>query len=760
MFGKAADWLVGSRTSLPPAIAGQLHAGLYASLPIFFGGVLNSIAIAAIAAWRHDGAAFQLWLIIEIALGLARLPTLMWSRRALRQGRRPLEKLTLLLSCAWAASVGFGAFISLTSGDWVLAVIICLSTAAMVCGICLRNFGTPRLAATMMVLALAPCALGGLLAPDPIMAVIAIQLPIFMTTIFLAAFALHRMMVSRMEALIDRDKSEFFTQTILQSSADYTLLLDAHQRITFCNHPVASELGHDQLIGMAWLDLLPPEDRRAGESVLDRVAAGLPATLVTSHCDASGHQRWFHLRANKVADDSGRIIILARDISQQKTSEEEALRMAQHDPLTGLPNRSVLQDRLDHQFAITGGRRTGLLILDVDNFKAINDTLGHEAGDAFLCAFADRLLKAARPGDVVTRTGGDEFALVIAAASDRDLERAGERIYEALREPFLHEGRLLECGASIGAGLLARDGPSRSEILKAADIALYAAKSSGRGHLKVFKPHMKAEIIRRDEMLVLAREALAKGRIAPFFQPKICLKSWTIIGFEAVLRWTDAAGTLRGPAELKAAFEDSLVGAALSERMIARTLDQMAVWQSAGVPFTHVAINSTAADFRRPGFAERLLQQLEVRGLAPSTLQVEVAETVFLGRGASYVEDALCTLSSNGVRVALDDFGTGYASLSHFNQFPIDILKIDRSFVAQLDQSSEAETIASAVINLGVGLGKEVIAEGVESAAQEAILIALGCQIAQGDHYAGAIPAEGVSLALMQWGHPLDRALA
>src|SRR5690606_16547347 len=220
-----------------------------------------------------------------------------------------------------------------------------------------------------------------------------------------------------------------------------------------------------------------------------------------------------------------------------------------------------------------------------------------------------------------------------------------------------------------------RGGPSRAEILKAADIALYAAKSSGRGHLKVFKPHMKAEIIRRDEMLVLAREALAKGRIAPFFQPKICLKSWTIIGFEAVLRWTDAAGTLRGPAELKAAFEDSLVGAALSERMIARTLDQMAVWQSAGVPFTHVAINSTAADFRRPGFAERLLQQLEVRGLAPSTLQVEVAETVFLGRGASYVEDALCTLSSNGVRVALDDFGTGYASLSHFNQFPIDILK-------------------------------------------------------------------------------------
>jgi diguanylate cyclase (GGDEF)-like protein/PAS domain S-box-containing protein len=733
---------------------------LYASLPIFIGGVLNSIAIAAIAAWRHDGGAFQLWLIIEVALGVARLPTLIWSRRAIRDGRGPLEELTVFLACAWAASVGFGAFISLTSGDWVLAAIVCLSAAAMVCGICLRNFGTPRLAATMTFLALAPCALGGLLAAEPIMAVIAVQLPIFMATIFFAAFGLHRMMASRMEAVIERDKSEFLTQTILRSSTDYTLILDHQHKIVFVNHPNTNGHLHERLIGMAWLDLLPPEDRGAGENVLGRVGAGLPATLVTSNCDASGHRRWFHVAANSVADDSGRIIIVARDISQQKNSEDEALWMALHDPLTGLPNRTVLQDRLDHQFATVAGRQAGLLIVDVDNFKTINDTLGHDAGDALLCAIADRLRTAAEAGDVVTRTGGDEFALVIPADSDQDLERAGERIYAALREPFFHEGRLLECDVSIGASLLARDGPSRSEILKAADIALYAAKGSGRGQLKIFKPHMKADVVRRDEMLVCAREALAGNRIIPFFQPKICLQTWSIVGFEALLRWTDVAGTLHSPAELKAAFDDPLVGAALNERMISRTLDQMEVWQRAGVPFNHVAINSTAADFRRPGFAERLLEQLDRRGLAPATLQLEVTETVFLGRGAGYVEDALRTLNSHGVRVALDDFGTGYASLSHLSQFAIDILKIDRSFVAQLGQSSEADAIAAAVINLGSCLGKEVIAEGVETAAQEAILNSLGCAVAQGHRYAAAIPAEGVSLALMQWGHPLDRAIA
>jgi diguanylate cyclase (GGDEF)-like protein/PAS domain S-box-containing protein len=760
MLSKAVAWLLGSRAKLPPAVASQLHAGLYGSLPIFIGGVLNSVAIAAIAAFRDGGPAFQLWLIIEIALALVRLPVLVWSRRALRRGRRPLAGLTVSLSCAWAASVGFGAFISLTSGDWVLAAIICLSTAAMVCGICLRNFGTPRLAATMTFLALAPCALGGLLAAEPVMAVIAVQLPIFMATIFAAAFGLHQMMVSRMEAVIDREKSEFFTQTILRSSTDYTLILDDQHKIVFLNHPDADRRQDERLMGMAWLDLLPREDRRAGENVLSRVAAGLPATLVTSHCDPCGRRRWFHTAANQVADDSGRIIVVARDISQQKNSEEEALWMALHDPLTGLPNRTVLQDRLDQQFATATGQKAGLLIIDVDNFKTINDTLGHDAGDALLCAFAERLRKAAGADDLVTRTGGDEFALVIAAGSDQDLERAGERIYAALREPFFHEGRLLECGASIGASLLSRDGLSRSEILKTADIALYAAKSSGRGQLKIFKPHMMTEVLRRDEMMVCAREALRADRIVPFFQPKICLQTWSIIGFEALLRWTDAKGTLRGPADLKAAFEDPQLGAALNERMIVRTLDQMQMWTRAGVPFKHIAINSTAADFRRPGFAERLLDQLDRRDLAPTTLQLEVTETVFLGRGAGYVEDALRTLSSHGVRVALDDFGTGYASLSHLSEFPIDILKIDRSFVGQLGQSSEADAIAEAVINLGACLGREVIAEGVETAAQETVLTARGCAVAQGHLYAGAIPAEGVSLALMQWGQPLYRATA
>ena len=207
---------------------------------------------------------------------------------------------------------------------------------------------------------------------------------------------------------------------------------------------------------------------------------------------------------------------------------------------------------------------------------------------------------------------------MVRASSDEELEQAGQRVYDSLQEPFFHDGRLLECGASIGASLLPRDGPTRSEILKAADIALYAAKGSGRGQLKIFQPHMKAEVVRHGEMMVFAREALAHDRIVPFFQPKICLQTRSIVGFEALLRWNDADGTLRGPGELKAAFEDSTLGAALSDRMVERTLDQMQTWKRAGVPFDHVAINSTATDFRRPDFAEKLLEQLARRSLPAS----------------------------------------------------------------------------------------------------------------------------------------------
>ena len=748
---KLTAWLLGTRAKVPDDIAAQLREGLFASVPIFVGGVLNTIAVATFATLRYSSPIFIAWLAFEILLGTVRLATLIHGRRALAEGRTPPLLLSAVLSCFWSASVGFGAFICLMSGDWVLSTITCLSAAAMVCGICLRNFGTPRLAALMGFLALAPCALAGLLAVEPVLTIISVQLPIFMLTIFSASFALHKLMVSRFLALTDLERSESLNETILQFSPDYTLILNEEFRIAFCNRPHAVNSPGAALLGEEWLDLLPPESRTAGIRVLENVSAGYPGNLVTHYVDGEGQRRWLDIIANKISDGSGRIIIVARDITHQKKSEEKALWMAHHDALTGLPNRALLQDRLDRILDAADRRFTSaLLILDVDNFKVINDTLGHDAGDALLCTFTERLRAALSEGDLVARTGGDEFALLVTAHAEAEVQDTAERIFAHLREPFCYEGRLLECGASIGASFIPRDGKTRSEILKAADIALYAAKAGGRGQLKIFEPAMMVEVERHQAMIAAARHALQLDTIVPYYQPKVSLSTSRVHGFEALLRWRDRDGELCGPDVLRAAFEDPSLGSLLSDRMLDKVLDDVRRWLRAGVDFGHVAINVAAADFRTGRFAETLLERLEQKRVPPSCIQIEVTETVFLGRGAGYVENALQTLSEQGIRIALDDFGTGYASLSHLNQFPVDLLKIDRSFIQQIDSSPDAAAICAAVINLGHCLGLEVIAEGIETVEQEAHLSGVGCDMGQGYLYSCALAAEEVPAVLLR----------
>jgi diguanylate cyclase (GGDEF)-like protein len=729
----------------------QLANGLFASVPIFVGGILNTTLLAAVAAWRLPSLPFLAWLVFEIVLAVVRLAVLVRGRRAIAAGRTPPRLAAALLSCVWAASVGGGTLLCLVSGDSAMATIACLFAAAMVCGICMRNFGTPRLAAVMVSGALAPGAFAGLMADERVMLVIALQLPVFIVTISAASFGLHRMMVSRMMALSELQRSETLNTTILQSSPDYTLILDDDLNVVFCNRvdTIAGKLASP--LGRPWLSFVAVADRPAAERMLQSARAGNAGTFVTYQGGRSARKRWFHVIANRFADGSGRLMVVARDITYQKESEDRAIWMAQHDSLTGLPNRALLQERLDTLLAEAADPVTGaLLILDVDNFKSINDTLGHDGGDALLRTFADRLLAAVDDLGFVARTGGDEFAILLSARSDAEIEHVAERIFAELSAPFVHGGRLLDCGASIGASFLPRDGASRSEIMKAADIALYAAKAGGRAQLRIFEPAMMVEVEKHQTMIASARYALRSDTIVPHYQPKVCLRSSRIVGFEALLRWRDRDGELRGPDALNAAFEDPVLATPLSDRMLEKILDDVQCWESAGLAFGHVAVNVSAADFRRGGFAETVLSRLSARGVPPSRIQIEVTETVFLGQGAEDVKAALTRLSDHGIRIALDDFGTGYASLSHLNQFPVDLLKIDRSFIQRIGHSADAEAISATVINLGHCLGLEVIAEGIETAAQEAQLIGMGCDTGQGFLYARALPAAEIPAALAQ----------
>jgi len=731
-------WITAPGADVSPEIAAHLTSGLYTSVPIFLGGVINSIVIAVVALARHPTAIFHAWLTAEVVLGVIRLAVLVSGKRALAGGRPAPVALPAFLSCVWAASIGFGAFISIASHDWVLAIITCLSSAGMVSVICLRNFGTPRLVVVMMALSMLPCAGAALLSHQPALLVISIQLPTFMVTIGFAAFRLNSMMVGRMTAQDALEKSEAFNRSILESSPDYTLLLDEAGLIVFCNRPQAGSTG--ELNGQRWLDMVPEDARAEARRALQQAAAGETARLTVRHYGGDG--RWFDLAVSSISDGSNRLLIVARDITHQKQSEEQAVWMANHDPLTGLPNRVVLQPRLDELESLRSpARDCALLVLDIDNFKLINDTSGHDAGDALLCTFAERLRSALRPEDLIARLGGDEFAVILQARSDADVVAASKRIFSELNQPFIHGGQILECNASIGAALFPRDGNQRSELMKAADMALYGAKSAGRGQLKIFHSSMRNQFQARNSMLYLARRALETDGVLPHYQPKVSLRTGRIIGFEVLLRWRDPSGRLRLPDELKAGFEDPLVSGAISDRMIAATLADIRCWLDQGIDFGHVAINAASAAFRSGDLAQELLDKLAEQKIPAHCLQVEVTETVFLGQGADHVKRSLRRLNAGGVRIALDDFGTGHASLSHLMQFPVDTLKIDRSFIAGIGRNSEAEAITKAIVYLGQSLDIEIVAEGIETREQELHLVKLGCQTGQGYLYSKAVPA-------------------
>lgn len=353
-----------------------------------------------------------------------------------------------------------------------------------------------------------------------------------------------------------------------------------------------------------------------------------------------------------------------------------------------------------------------------------------------------RLRDTLRPDDFVARLGGDEFALILSGVSSAsEVVFVGERIATALGKPWMHNGRTADCRASIGASIFPSDGNEGPELLKSADIALYTAKASGGGKVAVFEAGMREEIQKQYSMISLARSVVQQDRILPFYQPKIDLQTGTIDGFEALLRWRDSGGKVHGAETIAAAFEDLSLAADISDTMIDLVLADVVRWRDAELPFGHVAINVAAAELRRGNFAERLLERLAAASVSPASVQVEVTESVFMGRGADYVERALKILSANGVAVALDDFGTGFASLTHLKQFPVDLIKIDRSFIDDLASDGADTAIVQAVVGLGRSLGMKVVAEGIETASQQRFLRDLGCPLGQGFLFGKAMSA-------------------
>ncbi len=500
-------------------------------------------------------------------------------------------------------------------------------------------------------------------------------------------------------------------------------------------------------LGRGWLTALHPADLKRVQSEV--TAAGRAQRAIQNDFRirrADGEVRWVLNAGLPRYGKDGQFLGFVGsllDITERKQAETRLAWAAEHDGPTGLANRTRFQRELRSRLleAEQAKTRLGIILLDLDHLKIVNDTRGHDAGDAQILAVADRLRAAIDAGSLVARLGGDEFGIILPVVEGRQaLVRQARQISDLLATPLLHRGEPIDCRCSIGVALFPDDSRGPDELLKNADLALYTAKSSERGSVVPFRPRMRRELRRRVRTRDGAVRLLSEDRVLPFYQPQVDLGTGRLHGFEALLRLRGARGGAHAPRHIMSAFEDPALAIALGDRILDHVTRDIAVWLDAGRHPGRIAINASALEFQAGGYAERVLARLAAAGVPPDLLEVEVTESVLISRDTDRIGAALKALSAAGVRISLDDFGTGYASLTHLKQFPVDTIKIDRSFVAGVDTDEGDRAIVNAIVGLGRTLGKLVVAEGVETREQAEWLASIGCRLAQGFLYARPLP--------------------
>jgi diguanylate cyclase (GGDEF)-like protein/PAS domain S-box-containing protein len=489
-------------------------------------------------------------------------------------------------------------------------------------------------------------------------------------------------------------------------------------------------------------------DTQEHERIREALARRESVHVVLRNAKKSGEMFWNDLRIDPVVNADGEVthfVAVLDDITEARHYERRLHHLAHHDPLTGLANRTLLQERLKHAIAFARRKRMvgALAFLDLDNFKHINDNLGHEAGDTVLREIAERLRANMRERDTVARVGGDEFVLVICdQTSPAQVADLIERVRRSVGTPVQVDGREIVVGASIGVAVFPRDADTVDKVMRAADSAMYHAKSMGKNNCQFYSAELNG-LVRKHLLLEASLgRAIGNSEMVLGYQPKVDLRTGRMIGAEALVRWNHPEHGLMGPDSFIPMAEETGLIVPLGEWVIAEACAALRALRALGVEDFVISVNLSMRQLRQRKFAERLAESLKHHGVPPYCLELEVTESLLMDR-PDEAKEALAQLKALGVHLSIDDFGTGYSSLSHLQAFPVDHIKIDRSFLGDVASDGHA-VITRAIIALGHSLKLKVIAEGVETAEQLAFLRHHGCDQMQGFYFSPALSQQGL----------------
>ncbi|RKQ87700.1 PAS domain S-box-containing protein/diguanylate cyclase (GGDEF)-like protein [Solirubrobacter pauli] len=548
-------------------------------------------------------------------------------------------------------------------------------------------------------------------------------------------------------------------RALVRHSSSVVVVIDADTLVLWVTESVERVLGlsPSTLIGRPLLDRVHREDRGIAEELHAELLTGSGTREVTLRLeDGSGTVRHVEVIAENHIDDPliGGVLLNLRDVTQHLALENQLRRQAFHDTLTGLPNRALFEDRLAQALARERrhGGAVGVLFVDLDDFKLVNDSLGHAAGDELLRAVATRLADGLRDTDTAARFGGDEFAVLLPELVDglAEAEGVAERLRAALQLPVDVRGQALTLTASVGIALAA-GGDTSEDVLRNADVAMYAAKERGKGRLAAFEREMHERAVERLELGRDLECALGRGQLSLAYQPIVRLEDHTLFGVEALLRWEHPCSGPISPARFIPIAEATGLIVPIGEWVLRTACRQLAEWED---PALQLSVNVSVRQLADPGFVATVADVLAETGIAPQRLTLELTEGLLADDGEDTLE-RFRALKVLGVRLAIDDFGTGYSALSYLRAFPIDVLKIDRSFLRGVTEDAERARLVHGIIEMGRSLQLAIVTEGIEEPAQAALMHELRAELGQGYLFSRPVPPDRIAV-LLEHGMPVQ----